>query len=347
MISRSLRFAAAALLLAVSALAHAQLSMRDDLGRSIVVKKPATRIVTLAPFLTEIAFAAGAGDLVVGVDSMSEYPPEVKTLEQLRTGAQFSLDQVALLKPDLVLAWRDGIRREDVDAMAAFGATVFVAQARQLEDVPRLMTAVATLTGRNALAAATAFNARLEHLRRENAGKPRVTTFLEIWNRPLTTVTGAHFLTQALEICRGENVFRHLTGLAPRVSWDEVQELNPYVIVGAGSATNAEEFRSNWVLRQQLSAVKSDRLVFVDADTIMRPTPRTPEGIQQLCAGLDRARGTVTAMSPLPPAPQPTPRAAAAAPAPGSTAPASPTPAPPPPAAQPTPSGQRPSQFGL
>jgi iron complex transport system substrate-binding protein len=347
MISRTLRFTVSAFVLAVSTLAHAQLTMRDDLGRTVVVKKPATRIVTLAPFLTEIAFAAGAGDLVVGVDSMSEYPPEVRSLEQVKTGAQFVLDQIALIKPDLVLAWRDGIRREDVDAMAAFGAVVFVAQARQLEDVPRLMTAVATLTGRSALASTTAFNQRLEHLRRENAAKPRVSAFLEIWNRPLTTVTGAHFLTQALEICRGENVFRHLTGLAPRVSWDEVQELNPYVIVGAGSAANAEEFRANWVLRQQLSAVKSDRLVFVDADTIMRPTPRTPEGIQQLCAGLDRARGTVTAMSPLPPAPQPAPRGSVATPAPGPTAAAPATPAPTPPAAQPIPSGQRPSQFGL
>jgi len=345
MISRTLRFALASLLLCVSTLAAAQLSMRDDLGRAVIVKKPATRIVTLAPFLTEIVYAAGAGDLVVGVDSMSEYPPEASKVDQVKTGAQFSLDQVALLKPDLVLAWRDGLRREDIDAMSAFGTTVFVAQARQLEDVPRLMNAVALLTGRSAVNAVAEFNERIDRLRRENAGKTRMQAFVEIWNRPLTTVTGAHFISEALEICRGENVFRHLPGIAPRVSWEEVQEANPYVVIGAGSATNADEFRTNWLVRQSLSAVKAERFVFVDASTILRPTPRTPEGIAQLCEGLDRVRGpSAAAATPPQAAPRRAPPAAAARPAPATPAPSTPAPAP---APQPTPPAQRPSQYGL
>ena len=114
--------------------------------------------------------------------------------------------------------------------------------------------------------------------------------FLEIWNRPLTTVSGEHFLTEALEICRAENVFSDRKGVAPKISWAEVEEKNPYVIVGAGSASSLGEFRSNWVKRQALTAVKSERLLFIPDETIARPTPRTPEGIAKLCAELDNIR---------------------------------------------------------
>jgi hypothetical protein len=141
----------AGVLLACSCAAAAQVSLRDDLGRPVQVKHAATRIVTLAPFLTELVFAAGAGDKLVGVASLSDFPPEAKKLTEVTTGDKFSLEQIAGLAPDLVLAWRDGIRKNDVERMSAFGATVFVAQARSLADVARLLKVIGLLTGRRDL----------------------------------------------------------------------------------------------------------------------------------------------------------------------------------------------------
>ncbi len=290
-----MRFAAphallAGVLFAFSCGAAAQMSLRDDLGRPVQVKRAATRIVTLAPFLTELVFAAGAGDKLVGVASMSDYPPEAKKLPEVTTGTQFSLEQMAGLAPDLVLAWRDGIRRDDIERMNAFGATVFVAQARSLADVGRLLKVIGLLTGRDVNAAVASYERQLLELRKANADKPQINAFVEIWDRPLTTISRSHFISEALEICHAENVFKDSPGIAPLVTWDEVYERNPYVIVSAGSAGSLEEFRSNWTVRQGLEAVKADRLVFLDGDTIQRPTPRTPEGISQLCAGLDKVR---------------------------------------------------------
>lgn len=282
-----LTFALASML---SQAALAQVSVRDDLGRIVHLKTLPQRIVALAPFLTEIVYALGAGERLVGVSSLSTYPPEATKLPQIATGAAFGVSQLAPLKPDLVLAWRDGTRTQDIEVMNAFGAQVFVAQARTLEDVPRLLNLIGTLTGRDATAVVKAYEGKLEALRRGNAGKPKVAAFVEIWNRPLTTVSGFHFMSEALEICRAENVFKDLDGSAPQVSYDEVYERNPYVIVGAGSATNAEEFRSNWTVRQALAAVKENRLVFVDADSFQRPTPRTPDGIALLCSAIDTVR---------------------------------------------------------
>ena len=111
-----------------------------------------------------------------------------------------------------------------------------------------------------------------------------------IWNRPLTTVSGENFLSEALEICKGENVFADRPGKAPKVSFDDLATKDPWVIVGSGSASGPAEFRANWEKRPSLSAVKNNRLVYIIDDTITRPTPRTPEGIANLCAELDGIR---------------------------------------------------------
>jgi iron complex transport system substrate-binding protein len=278
-----------AFLLASTAV-NAQLLVKDDAGRNLIVRHHFKRIVTLAPFLTEAAFAAGAGDLVVGVDALSDYPREVGRLPRVPTGAGFSLEAIATLKPDLVLAWKDGIRMEDVEAITSYGATVYLAQARRLEDVPRLMQAVGSFTGRNVREPVAKFEGRLADIRRANAKKPRLTVFLEIWNRPLTTVGQSNMLSEAIEVCRGENVFADLGGMAPRVDWDEVEAANPYVVLGVNSANNAEEFHANWITHYGIRAVREGRMLYVESEALQRPSVRTLDSVARLCAELDKVR---------------------------------------------------------
>ena len=268
----------------------APIALKDDLGRSVELKQPAQRIVTLAPSLTELAFSVGAGDRVVGVSAYSDYPPEAKKLPQVSTAAAFSIEAIAALKPDLVLAWRDSVRREDIERITGFGAAVFVAHSRNFEDVPRLLRAIGTLTGHDGAVPAPEYQEKLAKVRRDYAGKPRLTAILEIWNRPLTTIAGRHFMNEALEICGATNVFQDLGGVAPVVPWEEVYKRDPEVVVGASSAASPEEFRANWRERPTLAAVRSDRLVFVDADRIQRLTARTPDGIAALCEAIARVR---------------------------------------------------------
>src|SRR5258706_5022094 len=276
--------------LALGPAAAAEISLHDDLDRAIVLKQPAKRIVTLAPFLTELVFTAGAGERVVGVSAYSDYPPEAKKLPQVGTAVGVALEQIAALAPDLVLAWRDSVRVEDIERLTRLGATVYVAQSRNFEDVPRNLVAIGELTGRDVSGAIVEYERRLAKLRRDNAGKRIVTAFLEIWNRPLTTIAGRHFINEALEICGARNVFQDLDGVAPVVSWEAVYLRDPQVIVGMSSAANDAEFRANWKSRTALSAVKGGRLVFVDADRIQRLTARTPDGVAALCDGIDRYR---------------------------------------------------------
>ena len=288
--NRAVLAAAAAALGFALSLAAGAVTLRDDLAREITIARPAQRIVTLAPFLTELAFAAGAGDRVVGVSAYSDYPPAARALPVVSSAVGVSLEQLAALKPDFVIAWRDSFRVEDIARIERFGAAVFVVHGRRLEDVPRLLRAFGAATGRDVSGASARFEAEIAALRARYSGRTPVDVFLEIWNQPLTTIAGDHFMNDALAICGARNVFKEHPGVAPQVSWEELYVRDPPIIVGTGSAANAAEFQANWRRHPTLSAVKSGRLAWIDADTLQRPTARTPQGIAQLCAALDRLR---------------------------------------------------------
>jgi iron complex transport system substrate-binding protein len=274
----------------ITSASAAEISLKDDLDRTVRLKAPAQRIVALAPFLTELVYDAGAGARVVGVSAYSDYPPEAKKLPRVGTAVNFSIEEIAALNPDLVLVWKDSMRPEDIERIGRFGAAVFVAAARTLEDVPRLLGALGRLTGNDTSRVAAEYERKLDALRRAYAGKRKLTTFLEIWNRPLTTISGRHFINQALEICGARNVFSEMAGVAPVVSWEQVYLRDPEVIVGMSSGVSAEDFLTSWKTRATLSAVKAGKLVHVYPDRLQRQTARTPDGIAELCEGLDRVR---------------------------------------------------------
>ena len=279
-----------ALLLLAALPAWGKVGAVDDLGRAVELKQPAQRIVTLAPFLTELVYSAGAGDRLVGVSAYSDFPPEAKRLPQVATAASFSVEEVAALRPDVVLAWRDSARIEDLQRLEKLGIPTFVTQATRLADAARILQAVGALTGRDVTAVAARYRERLETLRTRYAGRGTVPVFLEVWHNPLQTIGERHWISEALALCGARNAFADLPGVAPLVSWEEVYRRDPAVVIGAGSRDGEGRFRANWRIRNTLSAVKGGRLVFVDADTLQRPTLRLADGVTQLCEGIDRAR---------------------------------------------------------
>ena len=270
--------------------AIAAIVLRDDAGRDVRLQQPAQRMATLAPFLTELAFSAGAGDKVVAVSEHSDWPPEARSRPQVSSATSVALESLVAAHPDLVLAWQDAIRPADIERLAALGIPVFIAQARSLEDVPRLLEAIAKLAGTNARGVADGYRSRLAALRASHADRPPIPVLVEIWHRPLTTLAGRHWINEAITLCGGRNAFADLPGVAPTVSWELVLARDPRVIVGAGSAADATAFEAQWAQRPALSAVRGKRLVFIPGDLLQRPTLRLAEGVAQLCAGLDAAR---------------------------------------------------------
>lgn len=289
---RAARALAAAALAVAAAPAVAGPSVVDDTGRRVTLAEPARRIVSLAPHLTELLYAAGAGGRLVAAVSFSDHPEAARSLP--RVGRYDSLNVEAILahEPDLVVAWRSGNPGSQLARLRALGLPLYVNEPRRLDEIARSLERLGTLAGTGAAAgaAARAFRERLADLRARFAGRPALDVFYQIWDEPLMTVNGEHVITDVIRGCGGRNVFADLPALAPRVSVEAVLERDPGVIVASGMGDARPEWLDMWRPWRELDAVRRDNLFFVPPDLLQRHTPRILDGMARVCAQLERAR---------------------------------------------------------
>jgi len=267
------------------------ITLSDDRGIELSLATPAERIIALAPHLTEMAYAAGAGTKVVGVSRFSNFPDAARRLPQVGDAAYIDLERIVALRPDLILAWKSGNRARDVARLEQLGFRVFVTEPSRLEDIPRLLRAIGTLagTGRAAEREADNFIIIIRELRGYYGWRRPVRVFYEIWNSPLLTVSGKHMISDVLAACGGRNVFADAPTLTPTVSVEGVLAAHPDVILGGGSAESEKKFIGLW----RTSVVKELRdtpVFYIAPDTIQRPTPRILEGARKVCEDLQAVR---------------------------------------------------------
>lgn len=289
-----LRLFVAAIVGALPALAAAQsaISVVDDRGARVRITAPAQRIVTLAPSITELVFAAGAGDKVIGVPRYSDFPPAAKSIAQIGDASRIDLERVLSLKPDLIVAWKTGNHAGDFERLQQLGFPVFVAEPETLDAIPRLLRAIAALAGTKAAgeAAALEFERGIAALSMQYRDRPPVRVFYEIWHEPLMTVNGRHMISDVIALCGGRNVFAELPVLTPIVSLESVIAAGPEVVLGGSSATSAGEFAAPWVSAARYTALHNVRARYVDPDFIQRQTPRVLQGARTVCAHIDAVR---------------------------------------------------------
>jgi len=283
---------AAALLLALLAPPAIAFEVIDDRGRKIALAHPPERIVTLAPNLAEIAFAAGAGERVVGVSMFTDYPPAATRLPQVSASGRTDFEAIVRLRPDIALGWASGNRAQDIERLERLGLPVFVTEARRLEDVPRLVRTVGRLAGDAAEAEASAleFERAIADLRARFATRRTVRVFYEIWPEPLMTVGGPHLVSNVLAACGARNVFESAHGFAFAVSPEQLYALDPDVVVVSTFAGREAQAAARWQRFAPLPAVREGRVYVIDSSLTNRMGPRLAEGAATLCALVDRAR---------------------------------------------------------
>lgn len=249
----------------------------------------ATRIVTLAPHLTELVFAAGAGDRLVGVSAYSDYPPAARDIEVVSDAFTVDQERLALLSADLVLAWQSGTPVRVVDELRQAGYRVEVIRTRGLDDIAAAVRRIGALTGVAARArdVADAFTADLAALRRRYQDRPSVRVFYQVSGRPLYTINGQHYIGEIIALCGGRNVFADVGELAPAVTVEAVVERNPEVLLG--SDADADPF-AEWRRWPHLDANRSGNHFTVTADAIGRPSLRVIEAATMICEQLELAR---------------------------------------------------------
>jgi iron complex transport system substrate-binding protein len=283
-------FCLIALLAAAPALAD--IVVRDDEGRTLRLARPAQRIVSLSPDVTENLFAIGAGERVVGTVDYSNYPKAASAIARVGSYERVDLEAVAALRPDLVIAWKSGNSPTQVAKLAALGLPVYFTQPNRIEDVAANLERLGELAGTRDAAreVAARFSARVAVLRARHGERPRVRVFYEVWNQPLMTVGGQQAITDALRLCGGENVFAALKPLAAAVTVEAVLSADPEAIVASGMDAARPEWLDEWRRWPSMTAVARGNLFFVPPDHLQRHTPRLAEGIEALCAHLETAR---------------------------------------------------------
>lgn len=263
----------------------------DDRGRDVVLSRPAHRIVSLAPMVTELLFAAGAGDYVVGVTAFSDFPAQARRLPQVGNSVSLDYERILALRPDLVVAWGSGTNRADIERLEGLGIPVFALEPRRLAHIEAALARLARLaaTPDAAGVAAQSFRRDLEALRAQFRGRAPVSVFLQISDRPLMTLSDAHMVGEVLNLCGGRNVFGALGALAPQVGIEDVLRVNPQVILVSDSL--GAQAIEDWRARRGLRAVERGQLYTIAGDTTLRQTPRILEGARRICELLEHARG--------------------------------------------------------
>ena len=277
-----------ALLLLVSQTAFAAITVQDDRGHPLTLKQTPQRIISLAPHVTELLYAVGASAQLVGADAGSDNPTAAKQLPRIGDYSRVNFERVAALKPDLVIGWRSGNRAADIYRLRQMGIPVLLTDTQSLTDVTKLIQLIAQTTrhAQEGERAARAFEIRLNQLRAHYASTPPRRVFYQVWDQPLMTVGGQHWINDALTLCGGRNIFADLQGAAPLVSLEAVLTRAPEIII---SGDDAPDRRSMWQRFPRLPAVQRRGLLRMDVDALHRPTPRVLDGVQILCAEIARS----------------------------------------------------------
>ena len=260
----------------------------DEAGRRVVVPIEIDRIVSLAPNLTEIVYAVGAGDRLVGRTSYCDYPPQAKTVTEVGDTLHPSVERIIALKPQVVLVSTASQLENFTRQLAEQKIAVYVTNPQSLEQVFDSLEKLGELFGTRDIAAKLVGDLRGRAKAVENATaslKP-VHVFYQVSDQPLYTIGRDAYLTDLIERAGGVSVTANVATAFPRFSDEAALASKPDAIIlpTGGSMGNAN---SNVAPALENSpAVRDNRVYKINDDLLSRPGPRLVEGLEQLAKAL-------------------------------------------------------------
>lgn len=251
----------------------ARLQVTDDAGRSLVLERPARRIVTLSPHATELVIALGLQSRLVAVADFFDYPDSLRGVPRLNSLGRIDRERLLLYRPDLVIAWGSGNRSSDLRWLRKTGIPVFLSEPSSLEAIAETLEKLGVLTGaaEQGKEAAGSFRRRLEQACRQRRKIPVQTAYYEIWPRPPMTIGGSHWLNGILARAALRNIFADI----PR-----------QVITVSRESLLARPHEITIVSRPPDDSPRQEAKMVVADATLGRPGPRVVEGLEKLCHDL-------------------------------------------------------------
>jgi len=287
---RAVLLAAALMASAAPALASAPPQLLESVPDAA---RPVERAITLAPHITELVYAAGAGDKIVGTVISSDYPDEAKRIPRVGDGMNIDVERTIALRPGLVIAWQpSGAARTLAPVLDRLGIPLAYSEPKRLDDLPAEVLRMGKYFGTQPVARATAeaMRHRLAMLRARYAGKPPIRVFIQVGSDPLYTLGSDPLLNDVLSTCGGVNIFEDATVAAPQVNEETVMQKRPAVVIVPSNRPQAAARDAARWQTLRLPAAMSGRIYGMDPDTLFRPGPRLIDATEELCRLLDLSR---------------------------------------------------------
>jgi len=260
----------------------------DQVGRTLVVPENPTRVIALAPSITEIIYDLGQERKLIGVTQYSTYPSEAESLPRVGSYVRLDIEKIVSLKPDLCIAIKDGNPKHIVDKIVSLGIPVYVIDPRNLLQIMDTITRLGSLLDAGNAAAVLVADmekriGQVQTLAKRARYKPRV--FFQIDAEPLFSAGDNTFIHELIELSGGINTAAGEDPY-PRYSWEDILVLQPEIVLISSMAggLDPENLIRSWKKWKQLSAVNNDQVFVVEADLFDRPTPRLVDGLEAIAA---------------------------------------------------------------
>ncbi|ATM98225.1 vitamin B12 ABC transporter substrate-binding protein BtuF [Proteus terrae] len=252
----------------------------------VIAITPADRVITLSPSATEMAYAAGMGDNIVGVSAYSDYPAEAKSIEQVANWQGINIERILLLKPDLVIAWQGGNPQRSLDQLKALGIPIIYSDPQSIEEIADDLVTLSNYSHHPDIALKNAQQLRQQYqvLQQQysstisNHSKKKV--FIQFGMQPLFTTSNNTLQSYIIELCGGENIFANSPVTWPQVSREQVLTKQPDLIIFSGKADQIPTVQAFW--QPQLTVP----VIAIDEDSFSRPAPRIINAAQQVCEAI-------------------------------------------------------------
>ena len=258
----------------------------DDLGRTVKLPETVDRAVSLAPNLTEIVFAVGAGDKLVGRTSYDNFPPEAQKIQTVGDTMNPNIENIIALKPQVVLVSTASQIETFTRQLESQNIAVFVTNPNSLDDIYKSIHQIGEIFGKTEKAReiVEGLSKRVAEVESEINKAKNIKVFLQISKEPLFTIGEDSFLTDLIARTGGVSVTANVATAYPKLSKETAFVLNPDVIILSESEDNLEP---NDVFKNS-PAVKNGKVFKINADIISRPSPRIVDALEQIARHLQK-----------------------------------------------------------
>ncbi len=244
------------------------------------------KTISLAPHITELIYAAGGGDTLVGVSAYSNYPKQSAEKVVIGDAFRIDLEQIIALQPDLIFYWHGTTTNQVLQQLKQHQFKTVPIKIQSLSDIGDALLNIAEQLALPEPANYQHFMTRLH--KHQQQKYPTHSAFIKLSDQPLYTVSQHHWMSEAAALCGLDNIFQELTVTAATVNKEAVIGHNPDVIIQM-NPVNKNSPLQQW---PQITAIKEQHIVVVDPDIFSRPTPRILDAVDSICRQVDQLSET-------------------------------------------------------